>query len=214
MIRVFKSSVAPSSLRTTNRYDGEDVKKQLLADQYDKCYLCERNRDTDFEVEHYKSKNHYTELRQDWNNLFMGCRYCNGKKSDSFDNMLNPKYCNIENEIEQSIDFTNNKAVFSSKVIDEQHNETIKLLYRLYNGTGRVRSIKEKYFFGQALSIINRFSDLVKKYKETPSLDNERAVKDELSINKDLLGFKYWIIKKDDVLFATFANDIIWNKTM
>lgn len=55
MIRVKKSHNAPSSLNTTSRYDGEDVKQQLLADQNDKCYLCERKRDTDFEIEHHKT---------------------------------------------------------------------------------------------------------------------------------------------------------------
>ena len=107
MIRVYKSPNAPSSLTTTKRYDGEDVKKQLLADQHDKCYLCERNRDTDFEIEHHKSENHYHDLVQDWNNLYMGCGYCNKQKSDSFDNTLAPKDFNIEDEIEQSIDFAN-----------------------------------------------------------------------------------------------------------
>ena len=55
MIKVYKSPDAPSSLATTTRYDGEDVKLQLLADQHDKCYICERRRDTDYEIEHHKS---------------------------------------------------------------------------------------------------------------------------------------------------------------
>ena len=71
MIRVYKDSNVPSSLTTTTAYDGEDVKKQLLADQHDKCYLCERNRDTDFEIEHHRSEHNYPELRQNWDNLFM-----------------------------------------------------------------------------------------------------------------------------------------------
>ena len=86
------------------------------------------------------------------------------------------------------------------------------MLCRIYNGTKRVRSIKEERFFEQALGIINRFSDLVKKYQEMPNFDTEKAVRDELSIDKELLGFKYWIIKKNAELSATFANDIIWNK--
>ena len=40
-----------------------------------------------------------------------------------------------------------------------------------------------------------------------------RLVREELSIDKEMLGFKYWIIKKDEVLSQVFANDIIWNKT-
>ena len=213
MIRVKKNHDVPSSLTTTSRYDGEDVKEQLLADQSEKCYLCERKRDTDFEIEHHKSVHNFPDLVQDWNNLYMGCGYCNKKKSDSFDNTLVPKDCNIEDEIEQSIDYFNKKAVFSSKINDEQHDETMELLYRIYNGINQPRTTKEERFFEQALSVMNRFTDLVMKYQETPTPETEKAVRDELSITKELLGFKYWIIKRDHILRQVFASDIVWNKT-
>jgi hypothetical protein len=213
MIRVKKSHNAPSSLNTTSRYDGEDVKQQLLADQNDKCYLCEKKRDTDFEIEHHKSTHNFPDLVQDWNNLYMGCGYCNRKKSDSFDNTLVPKDCNIEDEIEHFIDFANKKAVFLSKINDEQHNETTELLSRIYNGTNQPRTTKEERFFEQAVSVMNRFTDLVMKYQESPTPETAKAVRDELSITKELLGFKYWIIKSDRTLSQVFAADIIWNKT-
>jgi len=54
---------------------------------------------------------------------------------------------------------------------------------------------------------------LVMKYQETPTPETEKAVRDELSITKELLGFKYWIIKRDRTLSQVFATDIIWNKT-
>ena len=37
MIRVSKSSSIPATLTTTQTYNGEDVKKQLLQDHHDKC---------------------------------------------------------------------------------------------------------------------------------------------------------------------------------
>ena len=51
MIRERKSENVPSSLLTTSQYDGEDVKAQLLEDQHEKCYICERKLGTDFEIE-------------------------------------------------------------------------------------------------------------------------------------------------------------------
>ena len=48
MIRLSKSDSIPSSLETTSAYDGEDVKQQLLKDQHEKCYVCERKLETDF----------------------------------------------------------------------------------------------------------------------------------------------------------------------
>ena len=79
MIRVKKCSVAPASLSRTKRYDGEDVKKQLLEDHHEKCYICERRLVTDFEIEHFKSQDNHPELKQEWSNLFLVCSYCNGK---------------------------------------------------------------------------------------------------------------------------------------
>lgn len=212
MIKVYKSLDIPTSLTTTSAYDGEDVKQQLLADQHDKCYICERNRDTDFEIEHHKSQTNYPDLIQNWDNLFMGCGYCNRKKSSAFDNILNPSVCNIEDEIEQRIDYANKKAIFVSNINDDQHNQTIALLNRVFNGTKRCRDTKEERFFEIVLSIINRFQDLICKYLDNPNSETEKAVKDELVIDKELLGFKYWIIREKPALYAVFAQDVKWNK--
>lgn len=212
MIRVRKSSTAPSSLTTTAAYDGEDVKKQLLEDQYDKCYICERSRDTDFEIEHYKSEKKYPLLRQEWSNLFMGCGYCNRKKSDSFDYILNPINENIEDEIEQRIDFVNKKALFLSPNSDDAHKETIELLGRIYNGTKGIRKFKDERFFERALSTINRFNRLIREYLRNPNDRTEKAVRDELAVDKELLGFKYWIIRDSPDLYKVFARDMVWNK--
>ena len=128
MIRVKKNHDVPSSLTTTSRYDGEDVRKQLLVDQNDKCYLCERKRDTDFEIEHHKSTHNFPDLVQDWNNLYMGCGYCNRKKSDSFDNTLVPKDCNIEDEIEEGVwdeeDYENFLDWFAVWPMEENYKNT------------------------------------------------------------------------------------------
>ena len=212
MIRVYKSPNIPASLTSTSSYDGEDVKLQLLEDQHGKCYICERCRDTDFEIEHYKSQNKHPEFIQDWSNLFMGCRYCNGKKSNYYDDILNPRNCNIEEEIEQRIDFSSKKAIFNSHVNDKEHVNTAELLSKVYNGSKSVRSIKEERFFEKAISIINNFLDLVYLYLKSPSTETENAIKEELSIEKELLGFKYWIIHKNPTLNAKFANDMVWNR--
>ena len=62
-------------------------------------------------------------------------------------------------------------------------------------------------------AVMNRFNQLIDAYRYNPSKFTEEAVREELSIDKEMLGFKYWIIKKDEVLSQVFANDIIWNKT-
>ena len=213
MIRVRKSAIVPQSLTTTSSYDGEDVREQLFTDQDDKCYLCERTRETDFHIEHYKSQDNHPELIQKWENLLMGCSYCNGKKLALFDDILNPVTINIEEEIEQHFDFGNKKAIFTSAINDVAHNKTIELLSRIHNGTKPpIRKFKEERFVEHVISVVSRFLDLTKNYLENPTIENEKAVRDELSIDKEMLGFKYWIVKDNADLYSAFASDIVWNK--
>ena len=90
MIRIAKSKEIPTSLISTRKYNGEDVKEQLLKDQHGKCYICERKLETDFEIEHLRAQSLHPELRQSWANLHLSCGYCNKKKSGDFNNILNP----------------------------------------------------------------------------------------------------------------------------
>lgn len=212
MIKVSKSKDTPQSLLRTKAYDGEDVKRQLLIDHREKCYLCERFLRTDFQVEHHKSRKFHPELIQEWSNLFLTCSYCNGKKGEDFDDMLYPIDIDIENEIEHCIDFGNNKAEFTAPTTSDKHNQTIELLKRLHNGTKKIRNTKEDRFFGQIIEVINHFYQLADKYLEEPSEENGNLVREELQIEKECLGFKYWIIKNNPRLYKKFADDIIWNK--
>ena len=49
-------------------------------------------------------------------------------------------------------------------------------------------------------------------YRMNSSQTNEDIVREELAIGKELLGFKYWIIRDEPALNAVFGGDIIWNK--
>lgn len=213
MIREKKSTNTPTSLSSSKRYDGEDVKKQLMADQHEKCYICERKLTTDFEIEHLKSQSKYPDLVQEWANLFLACRYCNEKKSDSFDDNVDPLVTNVEEEISQRIDFGQNKAVFATSVADVQHDNTVRMLNLFYNGKGgkKLRNLKEERFFNYAKQKVIGFMKMVNDYLVNPTESNRNIVAEELDIDKELLGFKYWIIR-DYNLNEIFKNHIIWNK--
>ena len=213
MIRIKKSLCAPASLSTSKQYDGEDVKEQLMKDQHEKCYICERKLVTDFEIEHFKSASNYPHLIQTWENLFLACGYCNRRKSDSFDNNVNPLTTNVEEEISQRINFLQNKAEFTSSVIDVPHTDTIKLLNILYNGKDRMkpRNLKEEKFFNYAKQKIINFMRIINDYMVNPTEKNRRIVAEELSLDKVLLGFKYWVIC-DNHLVPDFENVMVWNR--
>ncbi len=204
MIRVVKSENIPSSLITSTSYDGEDVKQQLLDDHSGKCYLCERKLITDFQIEHLDP----SASRQDWQNLFLACGYCNNKKGNRFTNILNPAINNVEDMIEHYIDCSSKKALFIS-AIDEC---TVRLLNSIFNGIGVMRKIKEERFFEYAMVQISNFKIVLEHYAFDKSPENRQAVKDLISNDQEFLGFKYWIIKRNDDLAAEFAGDIVWNK--
>ena len=214
MIRVHKSDTVPESLSRTKAYDGEDVKIQLYADQLDKCYICERVRDTDTHIEHCVSRKGNAGLVQEWDNLFLSCSYCNGKKLNHFDNILNPAECNIEDEIQQAVTYLGGQVtfVFTPMVVSDAHDETVRLLSLVHNGKDGVRKIKEKKFLNCVMSSINSFNKSVFKYLQDPTSDNEDEVRGHLTIDKEYLGLKYWIVKNNPALYNKFATDIVWNK--
>lgn len=211
MIKEKKCPVAPDSLASTKKYDGEDVKKQLLEDQHEKCYICERKLYTDFEIEHFRSEHNYPGLIRDWSNLFLACRYCNGKKSSSFDDNVYPLSSDVEDEIEQRIDMRNDKAKFNTQINDNQHSNTIKMLDIFYNGKLKIRNIKEERFFDYSKQKMIEFSRIVNNFIMNPTPQNRALVAGELAIDKELLGFKYWMIR-DFALEGEFRNEIVWNK--
>ncbi len=212
MIRVYKSPNTPLSLSTTQSYNGEDVLQQLENDHHKKCYLCERCLCTEFQVEHHKSQKNHPYLRQDWNNLFWSCDYCNGKKGNKFDNLLDPTAVNIEEEIMQVLNSLQKQAVFTPLEQTDAHTETCQFLTRIHNGKNGLRKKREENFFEDVMGIVNNFNRLVSQYLNAPTEENKDLVKENLQINKECLGFKYWIIKNNASLYSMFSADIVWNK--
>lgn len=215
MIKVFKKPTPPESLTAQKRYDSEDVKQQLIADHQGKCYLCERTVTTDFQVEHLHSQEYFPEEKYAWHNLFLSCSYCNGKKSNLFDNILNPAQEPIESLIIQELDYLNKRTVFKSANVSlsTEVQQTLSLLERIFNGSHKMRKIKEERFFEDFLSKMNAFQKAINNFLVTDNKQTRLALQEELATDREFLGFKYWIIQSNPKLLCEFAKDIIWNKT-
>lgn len=212
MIRIKKSENVPQSLVRTTAYDGVDVQRQLLVDQYKKCYICECNVEANFHIEHLNSKN---DNRQKWSNLFLSCGYCNVRKLGLFDDMMNPTLHNVEDIIEQRIDTSTKTASFKSNHSSVAVAQTIRLLERLFNGKdakSNSRNPHEEVFYDKVEMIINSFLKKAIDFCMDSSVVNLSSIKEELTIDKELLGFKYWIIKDNPQLYAVFKDDVKWNK--
>lgn len=215
MIKVFKKPTPPESLTAQKRYDSEEVKQQLIADHQGKCYLCERTVTTDFQVEHLHSQEYFPEEKYVWHNLFLSCSYCNSKKSNLFDNILNPAQEPIESLIIQELDYPNKRAVFKSANVSlsTEVQQTLSLLERIFNGSHKMRKIKEERFFEDFLSKMNAFQKAINNFLVTDNKQTRLALQEELATDREFLGFKYWIIQSNPKLLCEFAKDIIWNKT-
>ena len=212
MIQLQKTTTAPASLANKDKYYGEDVIDLLAKDHYDKCYICERQLTTDFQVEHLHSQEHYPDEKYNWENLFFVCSYCNGKKSANFDGIVNPTKEAIEEKIVQKLNYRDNKADFIRNDTSKAIEQTIILLKRIFNGKNAIRKVREEKFFKEFISKMNNFEKAINDYLSAPTPETKEVVRELLSIEQEFLGFKYWIIKNNPTLFREFSNNIIWNK--
>jgi len=209
MIRIEKSEQEPKDLQTG--YNSDGVCRQLLIDQHHKCYLCERKLGTDYQVEHLHSQNSSPEQIKDWKNLFASCSYCNRRKWNSFDEIIDPSQNNIEQLIEHSIDAIKKKAVFKSDNHSQEINKTIELLTLLFNGKS-FRKYREERFYDEFLLQFNYFSSAIDKYLSGEKEKYKPIIEELLDIDSEYLGFKYTVICDDPILYKDFANLVRWNK--
>lgn len=212
MIKVRKSA-QPQELEQYG-YSCEAVKNALIADADEKCYICERYRDTDFEVEHLKSRKKNPDLENDWSNLYVACSYCNKKKGRYHDDMINPNMFDVEAIIDHKVNLMAEKAEFSSQEGSDCVKSTIRLLVKVFNGAkgnSKPRQKLEQRFWDQFKKEYNDFIAVVEDYL-SGNQDAEEDIRELLDIREEFLAFKYYVIKNNPVLLQRFHNDIVWNK--
>lgn len=211
MIRVRKCASTPSCLQ--KGYNAEEVCRQLLADQDEKCYLCERHLGTNYQVEHLSSQNNTApELVNEWGNLYAACEYCNNKKSDRYDLVLRPDKYNIEEIILHQVDFRQKKVLFKSSWDSAEVSRTIQLLSLLFNGKLAFRNLREQRFYDEFIRALNVFQNAIDKYLNGLKEEYYPVIKESLDIKSEYLGFKYAIIMDNPALRKDFEDLIKWNK--
>ena len=217
MIRIRKSADIPQSLQVVNcsKYDGQDVQDALYEDQDGKCYLCEQKTHKDFQIEHLKAKaeGYHPELRCTWSNLFLSCPYCNGRKPNDFDELLDPTKNNIEDIIQQYIIFDKNKVELTKTQDSESIRQTINLLDILFNGKSGIRDKRGQILYDDIQREVIFFMELLNQYRSANSQTNRQAIIDSLEIHKEFLGLKYWIIKNDSAFYSEFKDYLCWNRS-
>lgn len=208
MIRVHKRRKAPLSLKQKRSWRGQDVERALLDDQHGKCYLCERECVTDYQVDHLLCRAKRPDRTFTWGNLLLSCGYCNQKKGDNYDNILNPVTQEVEKLIRQEMDYAASRVNFTTVSANPRTGCTIRLLNSIFNGTQRLRTQREQRFYDYLLSRIAMFERLVAAWLLSPSAGLARAIGAELSAKSEFLGLKYWIILSKAELQREFGHHL------
>lgn len=212
MIRVRKSEFAPDELATKG-YSDDAVRRAILNDQDDKCYICERKVPTDYEVEHIVSQANDKESVNEWSNLYISCGYCNGKKSNLFDDIRHPDTYNVEEVITHSVDFENERVAFVSESKDPAVLQTVKMLERMFNGTNAPkRVLKETRFYNQFKQKYNYFQGVVHSYLSGRSEEMRPVIEALIDIKSEYLAFKFAVIMGNETLRRDFGDKVRWNK--
>ncbi|MCM1312447.1 MAG: hypothetical protein NC206_05330 [Bacteroides sp.] len=89
---------------------------------------------------------------------------------------------------------------------------TIELLGRIFNGTKRIRTVREQLFYDYGISKITSFQEMIIAWFENSDEETKNAIIEELDIKSEFLGFKYWIIESNGQLFASFGEYLEWYK--
>lgn len=212
MIRVRKRGEEPEELAVKG-YKCDEVKKALLEDQDDKCYICERKVTTDYEVEHLASQKNNTEKVNEWENLYIACNYCNDKKKNAFDDIKHPDTYNVEEVIIHDFDAMNENVLFSTASTDAGVMKTVLLLQRMFNGTNAPkRNLMETRFYNQFKMKYNHFQGVVHDYLSGKTDEMRPVIEHLLGEKSEYLAFKYTIIMQNERLKKDFGNRVRWNK--
>lgn len=212
MIRVRKSENAPEEL-ATNGYKDDQVKRAILDDQDEKCYICERKVTTDYQVEHLVPQAKNDEEANDWSNLYIACNYCNDKKKTSFDNLAHPDTYNVEEVIVHSFDAMKEQVVFTTTSTDPGVLQTVKLLERMFNGTNPPkRVLMETRFYNLFKMRYNHFQSVVHDYLSGRTEEMRPVIESLIGIKSDFLAFKYAVIMGNETLRRDFGEMVRWNK--
>lgn len=144
----------------------------------------------------------------------MSCSYCNQKKSNSYDQIINPLKHPIETLIKQEVDYQRNVAIFEGSHDKDPLgiDETIKLLSAVFNGKTPAREVREEKFYEYFLSRINLFQKACNHFLEEICEQNKRIVCEFLKEDQEFLGFKYSIIQSNQTLQKTFLPFCQWNR--
>ncbi len=211
MINIIRKEKEPSCLaeekrkeKTGKKKNGnhrcEEVDEKLNKDFFNKCYICEEKCKANYQVEHFKphqSKN--IDLKFDWNNLFIACSYCNGKKGDRYNTNENNQILDCTDDIHDVENFIKyekeNFPKLEFKIIALKDEKivinTVNFLNEIYGN--KKTELKTEYLKNSVARELCKLQKLIKKHSQNENV--EKKIKRILSKRSPFTAFKRQIIK-------------------
>jgi len=189
-------------------YNTSEVNAALEEMFHGKCYICENKQITSYQIEHLIPHRGNTELKYDWNNLFLSCAHCNNIKSDKFEPIID---CTKEN-VEKSIAFrregyfgTDEKLIFDMLDSGIETKNTVKLLQEVYYGSTPQKRMEAKILRRTLRKELSEFKEYVREYKEAEDEEKEDLkclLQQQLGDSSAFAAFKRWLIRDNKEAYS------------
>ena len=183
-------------------YNTDCVNQALREVFHGKCYICENKQSTSYQIEHLIPHRRNSNLKYDWNNLFLVCAHCNNVKLAKYDPILD---CTKE-RVEKLIAFrksgyfgTDEKLEF---IPQEEETEAVKntvaLLKDVYYGTTPQKKMESTVLRRTLRHDLSKFKEYVREYQEAEDEEEKEdmgnLLEQELRDSSAFAAFKRWLI--------------------
>lgn len=213
-----KSKKAIDSLKReklkNGSYNTPEVNAALKEMFHGKCYICENRQIVSYQIEHLNPHRGNTELKFDWDNLFLSCAHCNNTKSDKYDPIID---CTKEN-VERMIAFrkegyfgTDEKLVFEMLDRRVETENTVKLLQEVYYGSTPQKKMEAKILRRMLRKELSEFKEYVREYKEAEDEEKEDLkflLQQQLKDSSPFAAFKRWLIRDNKNAYSELLSYI------
>lgn len=210
MFSVTRTYPEPSSL-CEGKYNTHEVVRLLEQMFHGKCYLCERDRLQDPEIEHLDPHEGDSSKKYAWHNLYYACSRCNSIKSTTYRNIIDccDNTINLFRAIKCILPSIPNGEIIVS-IGDAQPcpelETTISLLRACYNETNTaLRIITRSALIEDLFEHYNNYLTYRSIIRNKKSNAEERTyatgrLKSMLSISFPFSVFWRWHLLSDDLL--------------
>lgn len=188
-----------------------DVLKEVF---FDKCYICEDNMSTSFNIEHFKPHKGNVDLKFSWDNLYYSCGHCNNIKLGKYDNILDcmSKSDDVENAMQyKASTFPKKKIEIIPREDTEKVKNTAELLECVYNGTTTQKKLESEKLRRKIQEELIKFQDaLIEYYYNSPDSEDKEfsraKIRKLLHKKSAFTAFKKWIILESEEYSEEFGQ--------